>query len=242
MQTNVVNLVLVIGIIQLCDGSQPRAPTVVANVEPKREVLIKLLRSDPDTGERLYARIRSLPTRGTLYYVSTLFDNYGYEPKRGDAIPAEELTLLLQSKDNAVVYVPPVSEARSPSGAWSTFMYSLSNGLFESNVATAWITPNHRRVAYSHFSDSAEGWKLSNNGASLGAESAVHEAYSRGHLSRYIVGQDGDIRLDRSSQEDSMRWVFSAPPDFLGNHAATYSGELFLTLGSLAGDFTVGRR
>lgn len=152
-------------------AGRPLAPHVTAFVAPNGEVLIRLPTSDPDTGARLRARIRSLPALGTLHYVSSLFDTYGYEPKRGDVLREDELTLLLESKDNAIVYVPPTESVRSPSGMWSTFTYSLSDGLFESNEATVWVTPNHGRIAFSDFDATSENWTVANNGNSIGADS-----------------------------------------------------------------------
>ena len=61
-------------------------------------------RSHGPPRRQLTATITSLPTVGTLYQLSQVFSDYGYEPKRG--VPLTTPGVVLGSK-NRLLYVPP---------------------------------------------------------------------------------------------------------------------------------------
>lgn len=60
---------------------------------------------------QLTTSITSLPEVGTLYQISQIFSDYGYQPQRGSAITAANATspVVITGSRYRLVYVPPVN-------------------------------------------------------------------------------------------------------------------------------------
>lgn len=67
---------------------------------------IRLQGFDP-LGKRLYARLTSVPERGTLYQLSQVYSDYGYEPSRGEAVNRSLLPVAVTGTRNRILYAPP---------------------------------------------------------------------------------------------------------------------------------------
>ena len=65
------------------------------------------------SGKKTRATIISPPTSGTLYHLSSVFDQYGYEPKKGAKITSVPVNIT--SNDSRVLYLRPIPD-REPLG------------------------------------------------------------------------------------------------------------------------------
>lgn len=66
-------------------------------------------RTLPSSPAQLTTLITSLPAVGTLYQISQVFSDYGYEPKRGLALNSASVAspIAITGSRNRFVYVPP---------------------------------------------------------------------------------------------------------------------------------------
>ncbi|KAG7401658.1 hypothetical protein PHYBOEH_011612 [Phytophthora boehmeriae] len=112
----------------------------------------------------------------------------------------------------------------------------MSDGVTTSDEGIVVITTNDALVS-STFDLDVEKWELTANG--VGVDSKPHfQPISRGvQLSYYIYGIDAVIHRRDDTGDDSMRWYFTAPPKFTGNHWAAYGGSLDFVLSSAEGSF-----
>jgi hypothetical protein len=193
-------------------------------------------------GAQLFARLTSLPDRGTLFQLASVYNDHGYLPKAGDAISGSTPVLLTGSRSR-VIYRPPANE-NEPDGQWTRFTYVVTDGSEVSENGIVWITPPHSRMVASLFRFDADGWSIVRNGAaaaSLALGGIRWEGYSRGILGHFVTGTDSQVLLGQDGQ-DKTRWSFTAPSKFLGNQAGSYGGQLVLSMGSAGGDFSTGNR
>jgi len=216
----------------------PFAPMLYVIVEPNSEVMFSLPGFDAD-GDKLTTRITSGPSVGTLYQLSQVFSDYGYEPKRGVAVAASGSPVVVTGSKYRLLYVPPPF-TNAPEGKWATFTYTVTDKTSTSVPGIVWLVPPHHNLVYSGFSTSLEGWSITGNGmaqAALAAGGLTYEPYSRGLLNHYVIGTDAEINTDVPSNDDLMRWSFVAPAKFRDNFIIAYGGSLVFTLASAAGDF-----
>lgn len=216
-------------------AAAPIATHLTVVVDKGSEVVIRLSGYDTD-GDKLVASIITTPSSGQLYQLSQVFSDYGYEPKRGDAV-APGVTVT--GSKNRIVYTPPAN-TNAPIGKWDWFQYRVSDGSTWSEAGIVWLVPSHRTIVASDFATTLDGWVVMNNGAAAAAASAgglVYEPFSRGLLNHYILNTEAEINVNRVTQDDDTQWYFIAPSKFLGNHAASYGGSLQFSLASAAGDF-----
>jgi len=195
-------------------------------------------------GRKRWARITALPEAGSLFQLSQVYSDYGYEPKQGPELTSlTSLPVTVSGSGNRILYAPPAG-ANPPEGQWARFQYVVTDGKETSEPGIVWLLPLHGRMVGSDFSLGTDGWAIVRNGAKEAAMPSGGirwEAYSRGDLSFFVSGSDGQILVDGEGQ-DRSRWEFTAPQQFLGNQAAAYGGSLEFTIGSSAGDFSPANR
>lgn len=221
-------------------ATAPIAPMMYVRVEKGTEVVLRLAGYDRDGG-KLTARITALPESGTLYQLSQVFSDYGYNPKRGAAIKSVAgAGEVVTGSKNRLVYTPPAN-TNPPPGKWARFTYTIHDGTTESEPGYVWLVPPHGNIVASGFSTSKDGWHIMGNGARAAAKAdggLSFEAYSRGLLNHYVLGTDAEIHVNSVTKDDDSRWYFHAPAKFLGNHVIAYGGEMKFSFASASGDFS----
>lgn len=223
-----------------CDGAL-LAPMMSITVTKNSEVLISLPGYDP-AGQKLTTTITSVPSVGSLFQISQIFSDYGYEPKRGLAIPTANASnpVAISGSRNRFIYTPP-AQMNEPTEKWAWFTYTVSDRTSTSAPGIVWLLPPHRRPVYSDFSVSLEGWTVTGNGARAQASPAgglSYEAFSRGVLNHYVLATDAEINTNKRTKNDDTLWYFVAPAKFWGMHNIAYGGALTFAMSSAAGDFS----
>jgi hypothetical protein len=213
---------------------------LAVSVEKNGEVLVHLTGYDAD-GDKLEARITSVPDNGAIHQLSQIFSDFGYQPQKGLQIASASSAapVVVTGSRNRIVYTPP-AHTNAPDGKWTLFTYVVSDGTTVSEEGIVWMVPSHQQVVFSDFATSLDGWSITNNGArasALVAGGLTYEPFSRGVLNHYILGTDAEIHTDRVTGDDLSLWYFVAGPQFLGNHIITYGGQLKFAVASAAGDF-----
>jgi hypothetical protein len=240
-------------------ATAPLAPYVVLFAARGEEVVFRLGGLSP-TGRALTTTVLSgpaspgvgvgaasasapaAPPAGALHELSQLFLTQGLQPRRGRAVgPSFPFTLPAPAGNRLLLVTPSTPP---PPGAWGNFTYRVQDGPLASNVGVVWVIPPHKRLAHSDFRADTDGWRVS------GRAGLSREAFSRGLLSQYLVGTDGEVVGQGrpkgpagapSVAGDASLWRFVAPPHFLGNKAAAYGGSLTFTAGAFSGDFSPGK-
>ena len=185
-------------------------------------------------GKKTFATIRSLPSSGTLYQLSYVFDKYGYEPKKGVKISSAPMNIT--SNDCRVLYLRPTPD-REPLGSWDNYSYTVSDGFKTSLAGNVLIVPPSNIITASTFTVSAEEWKTIGNNNQRG-NNVVHERTSRGNMSHYIYASDDLVNVD-SEGNDLNLWSFLAPLSFTGWKLMAYGGTFEFTMSSFSGDFSL---
>jgi hypothetical protein len=180
-------------------------------------------------------KITALPSSGTLHQLSSVYSQYGYEPKAGVAITAEGTTVT--DPKGRVLYVRPAVDRESV-GEWARFGYTASDVSSTSVAGVVQLVGPSHRLASSDFSSGADSWTISGNRAASSA--ANHEASSRGSLNHYIYGTDDTLNMIGGSDKDL--WYFNAPSHFTGYQGLAYNGHLQFTLSSFSGDFSAANQ
>ena len=230
----------------------PIAPHMLYMVSPGEELEISTLGYDL-RGRQMITTIKTLPASGQLYQLSTVYNNYGYEPKLGAAVNNPGTTIT--GKNNRFFYKAPTSN-NIPYGKYDTFKYTITTvednvkGIRSQTSSEGYITvvpKSHGMLVASDFMSNADDWKIVGNKNKNIGYLAAYDGSSRGKMNRYILGADeiidnGGIDSSISSANNALNndrslWFFQAPNKFLGNHGLVYKGFLTFTLSSFAGSF-----
>lgn len=175
---------------------------------------------------------------GSLYQLSQVYSQYGYEPKAGTDISKITSSTMVTGSNNRVYYKRPSPDAVTNS-KWGSFAFkTVSDVGVESYEGTVTLVPPSGAIVGSDFLFSNEDWSIRGNRV---PSMATHEAYSRGTmLNHYVVGMDDTINIPagRSDSNDLSLWYFEAPAKFHGNFGISYGGSLDFTLGAFSGDFS----
>lgn len=86
------------------------------------------------------------------------------------------------------------------------------DGRFQSEPATIFLIPDHRRVEFSEFTLDAEDWRIIGNGPkeyALPLGGLRHQRISRGLLNFYVFGTDQITFSDRDSNSDRIVCAFN---------------------------------
>lgn len=175
--------------------------------------------------------VTGAPSDGSLYQLSSVYSQYGYEPKAGTAVTS---AAVVTGSSNRVYYKRPSPDA-STVNKWDTITFTASDGSEDSTEGTVTIVPSNGALVGDDFLLDNGGWTITGNKATT---DAVHEAYSRGTLlNHYIMGTDDKVNVATSGTDDNSKWYYEAPDRYLGNQGIAYGGYLKFTLGSFSGDF-----
>lgn len=232
---------LLVGVICATCHAQIIAPMTSIVASKNSEVLFALPGYDP-AGSKLTAYITSIPTVGSLYQISQIFSDYGYQPQRGVLITSASVAspVAITGSKNRLLYVPPPN-VNEPVGKWDWFNYTVSNKVSLSAPGIVWLVPPAKNVVVSDFAVDLDGWSVTNNGgraSQLPAGGLSYEPYSRGVLNHYVLATEAEINTNKRSGADDTLWYFVAPPKFHGMHNIAYGGSLNYATSSAAGDFS----
>lgn len=224
-----------------------------------------LLSCCPRAMLQLTTYITSIPAVGTLYQISQIFSDYGYEPKRGLAITSanSSVPVAIIGSRNRLLYVPPpnmnepLEKVRAPLATawrvcqrtlcvnvrlavpqWATFTYKMADRSTTSQQGIVWLVPPHKNIVMSDFAVSLDGWSVIGNGARAAASTAgglSYEPFSRGVLNHYVLATDAEINTNKKTKADDTLWYFVAPSKFHGMHNIAYGGQLSFAISSAAG-------
>jgi hypothetical protein len=160
-----------------------------------------------------------------------VYNDYGYEPKRGGAVTVNSKVYGSQFR---IIYVPPVNK-NAPVGKWADFTYTVNDGSSTSKQGIVTLVSSDKWIVGSKFDNDVEGWTIVGNG--VGGAGVTFEASSRGPLNHYIWSKESEINVDDKGS-DKDQWQFVAPSKFLGNKVISYGGELSFWMSSASGDFS----
>ena len=93
-------------------------------VEPSGNTVIKLKFYDGSTTDFKFG-IQTLPQSGSLYQLSQVYSNYGYEPKHGQQITSKDKETVVTGSNNRVYYTRPKPDVATNQMV-SCFFYLLS--------------------------------------------------------------------------------------------------------------------
>mmetsp|Transcript_34772 Transcript_34772/g.41937 ORF Transcript_34772/g.41937 Transcript_34772/m.41937 type:complete len:363 (-) Transcript_34772:57-1145(-) len=211
-------------------GDDPLALHHLYEVLVGSDHVISLKGYDLD-GDMTQATITTLPTSGSLYQVSSVYNKYGYDPKIGTLVTTVPTNVT--GDDSRVVYVRPNIDRELRDGQWDRFDYTVSDQSATSAAGKIVLVGPSSRVVTSDFLLSIDGWTTSGNTRN----GVIHEASSMGMMSHYIFSSD-DSRHINSDGDDIDLWYFEAPEKFTGWHGIIYDGYLDFTLSSFTGNFS----
>jgi hypothetical protein len=223
-------------VLAVASAVVPLAPCISRTVDKGSYVEFKLTGYDLDgdsVNNPISASITSLPTTGTLYHLSQVYNDYGYEPKLGEAV---KLNDKITSTNRRLIYQRPENDYPA-SGKWDEFKYKIDDGTVLSAEGTITVTDKSTTTVDSDFATGLDGWTISGNTKAT----ATYEPSSRGAMSYYVYNTDDNIQVDASGS-DTKQWHFQAPAKFLGWQGNSYGGALKFTLSSSTGDFSAGNQ
>lgn len=206
-------------------------------VDPSGDALIQLLFYDGSTTNYRFV-VQSLPQSGSLYQLSQVFSNYGYEPKNGAAIDTNQGEVVVTGSRNRVYYRRPPRDVAS-NQKWGSFNVMGVRNTDGNRTETGTITlvPPSGAIVGSNFLLNHEGWTISGNKAS--SSSPHYERFSRGALMNfYITGTDDLINVAAAGEPDRSLWYFEAPSSFYGNQGIAYGGSIKFNIAAFSGDFS----
>jgi len=215
------------------------APMVSVTVAKNQEVIISLPGYSP-AGTKLTTYITSLPSVGSLYQLSQVYSDYGYEPKRGWPLTNATSPIKITGSRNRIIYTPPWN-TNEPQGKWDWFTYTVTDKVTVSAQGIVWLVPPAGNIVYSDFSVDLDGWTVVQNGAraaALPAGGLLYQPFSRGVLNHYVLATDAEINTNKITGNDDTLWYFVAPPKFMGMNNIAYGGTLTFAMASAAGDFS----
>lgn len=213
----------------------PIAQHQLVVVQPAGNSLIQLTFFDAFTTKFQYT-VLAPPSSGTLYQLSQVFSQYGYNPVNGASF-SQNNTIVTGSK-NRVYYKRPAFDSAS-NQKWATFDFTVSNPTLAqiSYPGTITIVPPSGAIVGSNFLLGDESWIITGNKAAV--VTPKYETFSRGPLlNYYIVGSDDVINVAVSNAPDNSLWYFEAPSKFYGNQGISYGGSISFNIGSFSGDFS----
>jgi hypothetical protein len=207
-------------------------------VKPGGDALIQFKFYDGTTPNYKFA-IQTLPATGTLYQLSQVFSNYGYEPKNGAALKSIKTgseVLVTGSKNR--VYYKRANPDKALNQKWGSFQVI---GIRDTDgnrteAATITLVPPSGAIVGSNFMFDKEDWTITGNKAAI--VTPTYERSSRGSLLKYyITGKDDIINIQAAGQSDQSLWYFEAPSKFYGNQGIAYGGTFKFNIASFAGEF-----
>lgn len=176
----------------------------------------------------------------SLFQLSQVFADFGYEPMAGASIPSSNGFVRVEHDSRVVFVTAPAPAARGWS--WGTFIHSASLALDSTpttRAATVWIVDSSRALASNFFDFDAEGWAVHCNGMGShlgrGRGALTHRTGTLGQgISRYLQASEAALP-PRPTAEDTALWYFqkSSGPWIRAASAAT-GGQLRLSLLVLA--------
>lgn len=196
------------------------------------------LKSFDQNSFNLKYHISTIPTTGSLYQLSQVYSNYGYEPKAGEKLGTPSGNgVVVTGSNNRVYYERPAPDAAN-NQKWDSFEYLVES---ESGVlsypGTVTLVPPSGAITGSNFLLSSEAWTVTGN--KVTSYEASYEPYSRGQLlNHYVLGTDDKVNIQAAGGSDASLWYFTAPASkFTGNFGIAYGGTLKFTLAAFSGDF-----
>lgn len=231
----IIHAVLVALLSQIGEATQPIAPHQLYTVNAAGMEEITLRGYDKD-GDSLTAKVVDLPDTGSLFQLSKVYSDYGYEPKLGSSISSKSVGVT--GSMNRILYKRPSADPEIYH-QWSRFKYTVNDGQEDSNWGYVTLVPPTGIIAGSDFKNSAESWTIYGNKES--SQSATYDTTSRGLMNKYIYGVDNVVNRDAPNDvvaNDFSLWYFDAPSKFTGHQGIAYGGALSFTLSSFTGDFS----
>lgn len=206
--------------------------TVTINHDDDSGIMIRLRGANP-CGNKLTYVITELPTYGTIYQLSQIYNLHGYNPISGKQITEKNTEVSWSS--NRIYYVP--TGRRSVRLLSDAFSFRITDGKNTSFDGLVTVVDKSGAIVGSDFLTGDEGWTIIGN-AKAGAVSAPQfEPYHRGKLfNYYIYAKDEIINHSKFGEQDKSLWYFNAPAKFLGNKGAAYGGHISFSIGMFAGD------
>jgi len=187
-------------------------------------------------GDDLDARIVTLPQTGSLYQLSKIYSDYGYEPIYGT--PISSTNIKVTGSQNRLLYKRPIADSVKYD-KWSRMKYTVNDGNTDSNWGYITFVPPSGLLVGSDFRTGADSWTVSGNKAPI--SSVKYDSSSRGLMNQYIFAADDLVNRDAPNDivgNDFSLWYFNAPGKFLGHNGIAYGGKLEFTLSSFSGDFS----
>eukprot|EP00947_MAST-08B_sp_MAST-8B-sp1_P002883 g2883.t1 len=175
-------------------------------------------------GHAMTATITTQPGSGKLYQLSHVYNQYGYEPKKGAQIqtsPSQTVT----GSNFRLLYAPPAKPVAE------SFYYTATDSEGTCNTGKVTMLESDLRLVGSDFAGGVDGWTVHNN---LGNVAPTHEMSTQGKMSWYVTGTEADINVDGNGHDSSL-WYFNAPAKFLGHKALAYGGTLVFSLAAFSG-------
>ena len=192
--------------------------------------MIRLRGANP-CGNKLTYVITELPTHGTIYQLSQVFNLHGYNPISGKQIT--EKNTVVDWSSNRVYYVP--TGRRSVRSAADAFSFRITDGKNSSFDGLVTLVGKSGAIVGSDFLSGDEGWTIIGNAGAVSAPQ--FEPFNRGKsFNYYIYAKDDIINHSKFGDQDKSLWYFNAPAKFLGNKGAAYGGHISFSIGLFAGD------
>lgn len=228
-------LLVVVLYCSLCDVATSTIPIALhqlVTVEAGQDAVIRL-RSYDTSGSVLKYEIRSLPETGSLYQLSQVYSEYGYNPKAGTLITT--VPVQVTGSNNRIYYKRPDVDIEGEL-LWSNFSFAVIKDSEDSYAGNISLVAPSGVLTSSNFLLDADDWTIVGN--KLPSMPATHEQINRGALQNYIYGTDDKLNTPSAGAADASLWYFQAPEKYTGNLGIAYGGNLQFTLGSFSGDFT----
>ena len=211
---------------------------------PDSQGIVIRLQGVEKSGKRLIYVISQLPSRGTLYQLSSVYSSHGYEPIQGTKITTKNTTIT--GSMNRVYYKH--ANQRLCSEHADRFSYTVNVHAQAqtpqqaiSNEGTVTIVDSSGTIVCSDFMLGPDGWTIIGNKASV--SNPIYEPYSRNNMcNHYIYATDNHNHISTTnplhthSQRDKALWYFNAPSKMLGNIGISYGGHISFTISIFAGD------
>lgn len=190
---------------------------ITIGCQPNEKIVISLTSLSTEN-----INITYLPTIGNLYQTSPIFETYGYLPYSSEIINSTNNNV--NSPTGRVVYL--TSPNFEP-----TYFYFLSYSSSYSYGKVRLTLPDFVTIQSQFWTDN-EGWFIQ---TAIKTPSTWSPTSINNGINYFIYGGDFDPVV---GYDNNVRWYFSAPLKFLGNHGYLYGGYIQFWLGSFAGDFT----
>ena len=202
--------------------------TVVLDNNDDSGITIRLKGANP-CGNKLTYVITELPTYGTIYQLSQVFNLHGYNPISGKQIT--EKNTVVSWSSNRIYYV--ATNRRSVRLLSDAFSFMITTGKNTSFDGTVTLVDKSGAIVGSDFLTGDEGWTIIGNTIAL----PKFEPFNRGKsFNYYIYAKDDIINHSKFGEQDKSLWYFNAPAKFLGNKGTAYGGHISFSIGLFAGD------